>query len=103
MRLANKVAIVTGSANGIGRAIALAFAREGAHVVVSDIDETGVQRTQHELQESLARSCALRADVTDRSQVEAMVAKAVETFGRVDILVNNAGGGGGVTGLMLTD
>ena len=103
MRLADKVAIVTGSANGIGRAIALAFAREGAHVVVSDIDETGVKRTQHELHELLARSCALHADVTDPAQVEAMVAKAVETFGRVDILVNNAGGGGGVSGLMLSD
>jgi NAD(P)-dependent dehydrogenase (short-subunit alcohol dehydrogenase family) len=103
MRLANKVAIVTGSANGIGRAIALAFAREGAHVVVSDIDEIGVKRTQHELNEVFAHSCALHADVTDPAQVETMVAKAVETFGRVDILINNVGGGGGVSGLMLGD
>jgi len=103
MKLADKIAIVTGSANGIGRAIALAFAREGAHIVMSDIDETGVKRTQHEHQELLARSFALRADVTDRAEVEAMVAKAVETFGGVDILVNNAGGGGAVSGLMLSD
>jgi len=102
VKLADKVAIVTGSANGIGRAIALAFAREGAHVVVSDIDEAGAKRTQSELHAVLAGSCALHADVTDTAQVEAMVAKAVETFGRVDILVNNAGGGGGVSGLMLS-
>jgi NAD(P)-dependent dehydrogenase (short-subunit alcohol dehydrogenase family) len=103
MKLTDKVAIVTGAATGIGKAIATAFAREGANVVLSDIDADGVKQVEQELGQLPGRSCAVHADVTKPAQVEAMVAKAVETCGRVDILVNNAGGGGGVSGLMLSD
>jgi NAD(P)-dependent dehydrogenase (short-subunit alcohol dehydrogenase family) len=103
MMLADKVAIVTGAAAGIGRAIALAFAREGAHVVLADVNGAGVAQVQLEARQHSPRSCSLQADVTERAQVEAMVAQAVGTFGRIDILVNNAGGGGGVSGLMVSD
>jgi NAD(P)-dependent dehydrogenase (short-subunit alcohol dehydrogenase family) len=103
LKLTDKVAIVTGAAAGIGKAIALAFAREGAHVVLADVNGAGVQQVQQELQPPSPGSCALEVDVTERSQVEAMVERAVGTFGRVDILVNNAGGGGGVSGLMIAD
>jgi 3-oxoacyl-[acyl-carrier protein] reductase len=103
MKLTDKVAIVTGAAAGIGKAIALAFAREGAHVVLADVDGAGVERVQQELQPQSPRSRSIRTDVTERAQVEAMVETAVGTFGRVDILVNNAGGGGGVSGLMISD
>jgi NAD(P)-dependent dehydrogenase (short-subunit alcohol dehydrogenase family) len=102
MKLTDKVAIITGAAAGIGKAIALAFAREGANLILSDVDATGLQRTLRELDKP-ARSHAAHVDVTKRAEVEAMVGKAVETFGSLDILVNNAGGGGGVSGLMLSD
>jgi NAD(P)-dependent dehydrogenase (short-subunit alcohol dehydrogenase family) len=103
MKLAEKVAIVTGSATGIGKAIAAALAREGAHLLLADIDADGVARVEEALKQQPGRARAIHADVTKRSDVDTMVAKAVETFGRVDILVNNAGGGGGVSGLMLSD
>jgi NAD(P)-dependent dehydrogenase (short-subunit alcohol dehydrogenase family) len=103
MKLTDKVAIVTGAAAGIGRAIALAFAREGAHVVLADVEGERVKQVEQELQQQSPRSWSVQANVTERSQVEAMVEKAVGTFGRVDILVNNAGGGGGVNGLMVSD
>lgn len=103
MKLTDKVAIVTGSATGIGKAIASTFVREGANVVLCDIDADGMKQVEQEFTLQHRRSCVKLVDVTVRSQVEAMVAKTVEAFGRVDILVNNAGGGGGVRGLMLND
>jgi NAD(P)-dependent dehydrogenase (short-subunit alcohol dehydrogenase family) len=103
MKLADRVAIVTGAAAGIGRAIALAFAREGAHVVLADVNGAGVDQVRQELEPQSPRSWSLQVDVTESSQVDEMVGKAVEAFGRVDILVNNAGGGGGVSGLMVSD
>jgi len=103
MRLTDRVAIITGAAGGIGKATALAFAREGARLVVADVDEQGVERTRHELGGTPCHSRAARVDVTNRTHVEAMVTQAVDAFGKIDILVNNAGGGGGVSGLMLSD
>ncbi len=103
MKLTDKVAIVTGSATGIGKAIASAFAYEGANVVLCDIDADGMKQVEQEFQRQKGRSRVILVDVMERSQVEAMVAETVEAFGRVDILVNNAGGGGGVSGLMLND
>ena len=88
MRLVGKVAIVTGAASGFGRGIAEAFVREGAKVVVADLDGEGALRVVRELGEA---AVATRTDVTVRADVEAMVGTALEVHGGLDILVNNAG------------
>lgn len=92
MKLLNKKAIVTGGSRGIGKAIALAFAREGADVLINYLSrDEEARRTQREI-ESLGRSALLfRGDVSDSSQVKAMVEMALAQWGRIDILVNNAG------------
>jgi NAD(P)-dependent dehydrogenase (short-subunit alcohol dehydrogenase family) len=86
-----KVAFVTGAANGIGRAAALAFAREGASVVVADISEADNQETARLVEQAGARALAVRCDVSREEDVKAALGKAVETFGRLDIAFNNAG------------
>ncbi len=86
--LEGKVAIVTGAGSGIGRAISLGFAAEGASVVVADIDAATANAVAKEIGDG---ALAVICDVADSAQVEAMVAATVERFGRVDILVNNAG------------
>src|SRR5947209_6709324 len=88
---AGKVAFVTGAANGIGRAAALAFAREGASVVVADIAEQGNQETARMVEGLGGRALAVRCDVTRVEDVKAALDKAVEAFGRLDIAFNNAG------------
>ena len=88
---AGKVAFVTGAANGIGRAAALAFAREGASVVVADISEQGNQETARMIEELGGRALAVRCDVTRAEDVKAALDKAVEAFGRLDFAFNNAG------------
>ncbi|KAF1940571.1 short-chain dehydrogenase/reductase-like protein [Clathrospora elynae] len=99
-RLSNKIAVITGSSSGIGRATALAFASEGASLVCSDLREEArteyatdsSQRTTVQEATSLgAKAIFVRCDTTSSSEVEALVSKAVEEFGRVDIMVNNAG------------
>ena len=91
MTLKNKVALVTGSGRNLGRAIALAFAREGADVVVnSRSNPTEAELVAKEARASGVRASATLADVSDRSQVQAMFQQALEAFGRVDILVGNA-------------
>lgn len=88
MRLANKVAVVTGAASGFGRGIAELFAAEGARVVIADLNLAGAK----DLAEALgANAVAIRADVTSKTDVAAMVAGACAAFGGLDILVNNAG------------
>ncbi len=94
MRLKDKVAIVTGAGQGIGKGIALRLAREGAHVVVNYPAPNMAEKAELVVSEILAmdqQSIAVQADVSKAAQVEAMVAKTVETFGRLDIQVNNAG------------
>ncbi len=86
--LEGKVAIVTGAGSGIGRAISLGFAAEGASVAVADIDGASADAVAKEIGDG---ALAVTCDVADSAQVEAMVAAAVERFGSVDILVNNAG------------
>ncbi|MEH2376445.1 SDR family oxidoreductase [Nostoc sp.] len=86
-----KVAFVTGAANGIGRATALAFAREGANIVVADISEEGNQETARMIDELGGRAIAVRCDVTQTDDVKAALAKTVEAFGRLDFAFNNAG------------
>jgi NAD(P)-dependent dehydrogenase (short-subunit alcohol dehydrogenase family) len=88
---AGKVAFVTGAANGIGRAAALAFAREGASVVVADVSEQGNQETARMIEEVGGRALAIRCDVTRTEDVKAALDKAVEAFGRLDFAFNNAG------------
>jgi len=86
-----KVALVTGGGKGIGRAAALLFASEGARVVVSDVDEEAGALVVNEIRSQGAESHFVAADVSDEGQVEALVAAAVDTFGRLDCALNNAG------------
>src|SRR3954454_15278964 len=88
---AGKVAFVTGAANGIGRAAALAFAREGAGVVVADVSEQGNRETVRLIEEQGGRAVAVRCDVTRAEDVKAALAKTIEAFGRLDFAFNNAG------------
>ena len=92
MRLENKVAVVTGSSSGIGEAIALAFAREGAAVVVNySRHEDAAQKVLQKVEAAGGKGLVVGADVSDPKEVEAMVGQAVGTLGRLDIMVNNAG------------
>lgn len=92
MRLKGKVALVTGSATGIGKAIALAYAREGAAVVVNySRSRVEAEETLGEITGSGGQAILVRADVADEGEVRRMVERTVERFNRIDILVNNAG------------
>jgi 3-oxoacyl-[acyl-carrier protein] reductase len=89
--LQDKVAIVTGAASGIGKAIAHALAQAGCDIVIADIDLEGGETTVREVEEIGRTAIAVRADVRSRSDCERMVSAALERFGTIDILVNNAG------------
>jgi 3-hydroxybutyrate dehydrogenase len=89
MRLLGKVALVTGAASGIGKEIARAFQREGAKVVIADLNQAGADAAAAELGGNDAIGIAM--DVTNEAEVEAGMAKAVSAFGRIDVLVSNAG------------
>jgi len=91
MRLANKVAIITGSGRGIGREMARLFAAEGAKVAVADVHEENARRTVAELTGAGGEACPVGVDITDAAQIESMTRLVVEKWGRLDILVNNAG------------
>ena len=91
MRLKDKVALVTGSAQGIGREIALVFAREGADVIISDINLEKAAKVSAEIEALGRKSLGLELDVTRYAKVEEAVNKILDKFGKVDILVNNAG------------
>ena len=86
-----KVAFVTGAAGGIGRAAALAFAREGGSVVVSDVSEQNVRDTARMIEELGGRALAVGCDVTRSEDVKAALDRTIETFGRLDFAFNNAG------------
>jgi len=90
MKLQNKVAIVTGGAQGIGSGITTRFAAEGATVVIADLNEEKAQQQAATLSASGATVAAIRCDVSDQTAVAALFAQTLERFGRVDILVNNA-------------
>jgi len=90
-RLTDKVAIVTGSSSGIGKAIALKFGEEGAHVVVSARRAKLCEQVANRIQERGGDAMAIPADVTDEAQVDRLVKETARRFGRLDILVNNAG------------
>jgi NAD(P)-dependent dehydrogenase (short-subunit alcohol dehydrogenase family) len=90
MKLQDKAAIVTGSRRGIGKAIALALAKEGAGVVVSDLSQEDCQAVVNQIEASGGRAVAVKCDVSIKAEVQQMVAKTIEAYGKVDILVNNA-------------
>ena len=92
MKLKDKVAIVTGSSKGLGRAFALAFAREGADVVVNGRDVPGMEEVCAEIETMGRKALMVPADVREADQVKEMVSQTLAAFGRIDILVNNAGG-----------
>src|SRR5215470_15401070 len=101
-RVEGKVALVTGGASGIGRATALTFAREGAKLVVADMNADGGQQTVHMITEKGGEAIFVRTDVSQAVEVQALISKAVETYGRLDCAHNNAGIVGGV-GVLTAD
>jgi len=86
-----KVALVTGGASGIGRATALTFAREGAKLVIADINADGGQQTVHMITENGGEAIFVRTDVSQAAEVQALISQAVATYGRLDCAHNNAG------------
>ena len=91
MRLANKVAIITGSGGGQGQRAAERFAAEGAKVVVSDVNQAGGQQTVDSVKAAGGEALFVPADVSKAADVKALVEAAVDTYGRLDIMYNNAG------------
>lgn len=91
MRLANKVAMVTGAASGIGRAIALGFCKEGTKVIAVDVNESGAKETAEQIKKVGGESLFVVADVSNSKEVANAVRAGVDQFGSIDILVNNAG------------
>ena len=89
--LKDKVALITGASQGLGRALALAFAREGARVVVNARSEESVRPVAGEVEDAGAEVLAVAADVSKGADVERLVGESVEHFGKIDVLVNNAG------------
>ncbi len=94
MTFTRQIVFVTGAGAGIGRATALAFARQGGKIVVSDINETTGQETVEQIKQAGGNAFFIRCDVADPAQIEAAINKTVDVFGRLDIAVNNAGIGG---------
>ena len=92
MKLKDKIGIVTGGANGIGRAIALGLAREGANVVIADIDSERAAQVAEEIKALGCEAIGVRTDVTKFHEANSMAKRVLEEFKKIDILVNNAGG-----------
>jgi 3-hydroxybutyrate dehydrogenase len=91
MRLKDKVAIVTGAASGIGKEIAIIFAREGAKVAIADLNQKAADATANEIDPTGKRAIGVAMDVANEQQVDGATAKVIETFGSLDVLVSNAG------------
>jgi NAD(P)-dependent dehydrogenase (short-subunit alcohol dehydrogenase family) len=91
MRLENKVAVITGAGSGSGRETALLFAKEGARVVVADVNDEAGEKVVDELKSANGQAVYVHADVSKSADAESMVRTAEDTFGRLDILFNNAG------------
>jgi NAD(P)-dependent dehydrogenase (short-subunit alcohol dehydrogenase family) len=93
LKLKDKVALVTGAGSqiGYGKAICIALAEEGCHIIAADINLEGAKQTAAQVETLGRRTLAVKVDVTSQAEVDAMVAKAIKKFGKIDILVNNAG------------
>ena len=94
MELTGKTALVTGAGSGIGRAIAIRFAKEGARIIVNDMDGGAAERTVQEIETLGGQALSLQANISKREEVNAMAGKGADRFGTISILVNNAGTGG---------
>src|SRR5271163_2743714 len=91
MRLADKVALITGAGSGMGREAAILFASEGARVAVIDVDEKGAKETTATITAAGGKAFAFKADVAQSAEVEAMVAATIDQFGTLNVVYNNAG------------
>jgi len=90
-KLEGKVAVITGAGSGIGRAIALLFAKEGADIVILDVDLEAAEKVASEIKALGREAMALKVDVSNYYEVNEAAKRVIEKFGKVDILVNNAG------------
>ncbi len=95
MLLENKIALITGGAKGMGRAMTLRFAEEGCDVIINAMHIEGAQKVADEVKEKGREAIAIKADISSNVEVTDMVDRAIGKFGKIDILVNNAGGAGG--------
>ena len=103
MRLEGRVALITGASRGIGAGIARCMAREGASIVVNYVrSEEGALSTVGDVEALGAKAIAVKADISNRQQVESMIEQSLDAFGKVDILVNNAGNEGPTTAMIDT-
>jgi NAD(P)-dependent dehydrogenase (short-subunit alcohol dehydrogenase family) len=91
VRLADKITVITGAGSGIGKCTALRFAKEGAFVVVNDLNEDSGNQTAREISEQGGKAIYIQADVTDSASIKQMVEEVIQTYGRIDVLFNNAG------------
>jgi NAD(P)-dependent dehydrogenase (short-subunit alcohol dehydrogenase family) len=103
VRLAGKIAVVTGAASGIGRGAAIRFAAEGADVAAADVNESGLEETARLVRDAGRRAIAVPTDVRDRAQVEHLVDRAVAELGGIDVMLANAGVGSGAPFVESTD
>lgn len=95
MLLEKRVALITGSAKGMGKAMALKFAKEGCDIAVADLDWEGARKVAEEVKAFGRKSVAIRADISNSKDIKSMVEESVGKLGKIDILVNNAGAAGG--------
>ncbi len=95
MLLENRVAVITGSASGMGKATALRFAREGCDIVVADLQFDKATGVVKEVQAIGRKAIAIKADISKSKEIKSMIEESIQTFGKIDILVNNAGAAGG--------